>query len=398
MAIDIGPSPSVPPTADQLKAAMAGIQSAGFDKQLIGSPYLGVVASRCQTPRDFNSGNKYLRARTRHIMRDNVPMMKVVYSNWYLVSQAETPSTAPMLISLGLEYPAGTFTKITWGGAQLGIIPAGGDLESDWFEAPSEGDEFFLRPWIYNSAGITTAPSKQDPTHGDFCEFTGAVLTDTSMGGVITSTNATQAFLPSAIIGYTTKPSVLIVGDSIAYGGVITESTAFDASSDTGIIARPLGGIGVNYINVASASDEAQYAKLSFVRRGALGRYCSHAIVEYGRNDVFAHSRSQASMTVDMQILRAAIPGNVKTLLTTITPSTGSGDATFEPVRTAINAERRLVPAGYAGCIDIASVTGDGTNFETWKSGYSTDGIHPVAAANDAVRQSGIISLALLAR
>ncbi|KQN11545.1 hypothetical protein ASE89_14245 [Sphingomonas sp. Leaf30] len=161
-------------------------------------------------------------------------------------------------------------------------------LESDLASVTVPKGAFYRwRVYMVTTTGYYTI--SKDPV-GDpipasvACLEYGASVTNKVMGGTIAQTNSAVAWFPVAIVGDSTVPAVLAVGDSICRGA----NGAWTSAGNHGYIEEAIGNkFGV--INVGSYGDTASsFANgANSEKRRALRKYTSlPPIVEYGCNDV----------------------------------------------------------------------------------------------------------------
>lgn len=385
------------------------------------SAFLGQVSTRCQVPISFSGSAKQIMARTKHVMRDSVSAFKVVYSAGYVPNSAgyyERGPQADTTIHLSVEYPAGVFTRVEWNGNEYGLIPDKGHLASDFIHLQiPDGADFWLWVWLSNPIGGCFLFNKQCADTGDgLGDFyaSGTTVTDSSDGTPFVSTSTTSIVLPSAIIAYTTKASVLIVGDSRSVGGNISPNDTPDMATDglTGTVERAIGD-DLPYINIGVRGDTAMAFRATNKWRLDLAKYTTSVIYGYGINDISA-GRSSALLANDRNGFLKAVPAGKPVYLLTITPLTTSSDnwattenqsipsAGKEIVRETENTARRAVPAGFSGCFDVAGVLETAiTGGKGWvvdgTARYATgDGTHETKVGNVLVKTAGVIDLAVL--
>jgi hypothetical protein len=233
----------------------------------------------------------------------------------------------------------------------------------------------------------------------------GATVTDQTMGGTLSGSNS-NGYGPIAIIGQTRKPSLLLLGDSRCFG----QADTFDASGDIGEVARWIGP-SFAYSNLGVQSSSAFTSSGSNgTRRAALAQYCSHAIIQHGINDL-ATPRTLVQIQANLDSIRTSLGAGKVVFLTTTSPSTTSTDAwattgnqtvkSYEATRLSLNAWKRAVPTGWAGCFEVADSIETARDSGLIKApGYTTDGIHwlqlgylAIASANSdvsAINRSGL--------
>lgn len=388
------------------------------------SAYLGQVATKTWVPNETNTSNKQLMARSPHFARDDITSLQILLPNWYWDRQGtrtEKGSGGSITYTASIEYPAGTFTQVKFSEAASGIAANGGNLLSDavLVSIPA-GALFWVRTFQSSAVGIifhgsfivgSNNMSLRDTVNGGEMAYAASGLSDQTMGGTITSNPGSPSpfFTPLAIIAQTQKPSVFIMGDSIAWGAF----DLFDASGDLGSVARSIGG-NLAYINAGCYGDEASLAKANYSKRAALIQYCSHVVCELGINDLSAGAgnKSAATLKSDLGVLYG-FAGGKPVYQTTITPRSSSSNSWATTAGqtldanaaqfTAFNDDVRTTPAPLTGYFDISDAVSSARNSNFWKVtgvsfGYTTDGTHPNQAANLLIKDSGVLNPAVFAR
>jgi hypothetical protein len=290
-----------------------------------------------------------------------------------------------------IEYPVGTFTQLKWSGSTTGTILPGANLLSDaaTVSIPT-GATFYVRAWF--SAATVSIPNSvgvmKDVANGEAMNY-GATATNLVLGGTITD-NSPNNIYPVAIIGLSSTPAICIFGDSIALG----TGDSIANTRDVGYLARSVGG-SYGYINAAVGGDAATYFVTSHAKRLALEQYCTHAISEYGVNDLNVYAESLTTTQTALSAIWAA--STIPIWQTTITPVSASTDSwtsfnnqtpsTSEPSRESLNTWIRSVPpalAGYFEAADQVEFYEASGHWLTTLNGYAitADGLNPGATAN----------------
>ena len=364
------------------------------------SAYLGQVATRSYIPNNF--GSTQAQARTLHTAMDSITSLQVSYANWQVdtgTGQATNPG-AVATIKVAIEYPLGTVAgTFLWSGAVSGSIPSGGTLLSDALAITiPAGAQFALRPYMTCSGNVSymRTGSGAQFLSGEALNM-GASITDQTAGGTITNNSTGSNIYPVAIVAQTTKPTFLLVGDSITAGSNDTTS----GQGDTGSLARSIG-IASAYINEGVSSDRAMWMSHSYQQRRDLQKYVSHVIVAYGVNDLASGGRTAAQVYADLKAIWSMFPA--KTVLqTTITPSSVTTTDSYATVanqtphssnaaRVALNGMIRSGPPG-GGYIELADQVESVRDSGVFKApGYTNDGTHPSPAGYQAILNSGAIA------
>jgi hypothetical protein len=362
----------------------------------VGSPYLGQVATNCSLNNWTNSVNKQMMSRTRHIARDRLTSVQVAYGNWRVNTGtgAEEGNGSTAQVTMSIEYPVGTYTRVTFGGQTTGTAGDAATIISDStpVDIPA-GAVFFVRLWTNNANGLIYADNHKART-GEMNAF-GVTTADLTMGGDFAAATAIMQ-VPVAIIGQTVRPSFFLAGTSRTKG----ISDTADNSGDVGVLARSIGSARA-YINAGIASDAVVDAKSNYTRRMALSAYCTHVICEYGINDVRgnAKNRTAAQIVADLNTFAALFNGK-PFYQTTCPPYTSSTDsfATTANQSTAVNTNHAQLVAlndsiragnvNAHGVIDLARITAP---TGVWEPYYTTDGLHEVRRGALAIQSASVL-------
>ncbi len=331
--------------------------------QAFRNMYLGAVATRTGLPTTVTLANKQMMSKWGHFAREHITKIKLVYPNFYMsASGVETPTGAAATFKASIEYPVGVFTQALFGGATSLVTPAGvaGFVVSDWIKVNIPKGKFFwdkchradANGIIYNSPGTNM---KSNAIHGDALNFSTTTVPDTTLSATATNLDVTNGYQPIAILGMTRKGSVLILGDSLAFG----QNDTVDAAGDVGVFRFIGASRGV--INASRPSDRAQWCLANSVLRRSLGQYVSDIIVQQSINDLGSGARTPAELQGDLvalgNLLRTDYP-NKRLWLATSIPQTADGTnaapGATNANRIIMNNWKRAVPDPYDGCLDIA--------------------------------------------
>lgn len=367
------------------------------------APYLGQIATRCVASYTFDATNQESMSRTRHYCTEDVTRLQLVFPNWQSIATA-TGSNAT--ISASIEYPAGTFTRVTFSGSNDGTITDGDYLVSDPVSVSIlRGQTFYVRSFYRNASGMLYYSNGMNTSVGEACAYgTTGTVTDQVMAGTIT--HAGRGYVPIAIIGNTRQPSFLILGDSRAFGG-----GGYDGSNmGSGDISPSIDRANYAWSNVAvggySASTLAASGTTS--TRARLGVYFSHIISAHGGGDNL-NGRTPAQVLADQRTIQSFYNGK-PFFLTTVYPKTTSTDswATLEnQTLDANNTNRvdynnlvRARPVGVSGYIELCDLYESSRDSGKWgaNTGYTTDGLHATSTGWIAMLNSGAVNPTTLAR
>lgn len=361
------------------------------------SPYLGQVATRSYVPMSFNGSNHQMQSRTTHWARANITSLQLVIPNFYVSpGSGEVASGADASTTATIEYPAATFTRVTFSGSNTGTVPNGGLLASDATAVTIPyGAQFFVRIWWSGSGGLvfwgTTAASMVSTDGFAF----GNTTPDLTGGGTV-SANTTTGFFPAAIIGQTTRPTLFLAGDSRVQG---TQSAA-DSYGDVGQFARSVGP-SLAYINAGISGETGANALIHYTNRLALSAYTSHILVNYGINDITGGA-SAATLAGTINSFIALFPVTKEVWPATLPPvstSTDSWATTGNQTTEAHNAARVTYNTslrtggtivGSRGYVEIANSVESALNSGLWAApGYTPDGTHETQLGTLKIQADG---------
>jgi len=376
------------------------------------SVYDGIVATRGVWPQQ-RSGATNASSRAGYLARTDIAALSIICPN---SSASESAPGATASITASVEYPPGVMTgqQIKFSGSATGTIPNGGMLRSDTLTLPQtikNGDMFWIRTYRVCSSGLVsnnavTGAYVDQYWMGDRIEVG---TTDRTMSGDVDPTETNGSYHP-IVIGATTAPSVLILGDSRMLGvsDEPDKNTQVDISGDRGEVARSIGPK-FGYFNAGLPSESATTFIANHTQRLTLLPFCTHVVVGYATNDL-----SDGVSAIDSA---ATIEGHLTTIYgymtgktvfqTTVVPRTNSTDVwattggqsviAGESARVTLNTDLRSTfhPAG--GVFDIASVVETSLNSGIWKAPNKTlEGIHSAYSACLDIQASGVVNTSLI--
>jgi lysophospholipase L1-like esterase len=342
------------------------------------------VATGTHIPNILAASNTTTYSRTPHILMSAVSSLAIVLPNWYVAGQTET-NAGSATWTASVEYPAGTFARITFGGAASVTSASGGNIVSDQMSvAIPKGEKFWVRLF-------QNAPSKAvyfNYYAGDgTAQFT-SPATDMTMGGNVTVCPAFQSAVtaPIAIIGMSSDPAIGIYGDSISVG-----------RGDTADAGLPLQGhlgraFGASYAagHVGVSGDRMSLFLGSKAKRMSLANYFTHFALNMGINDITGGS-SSATVASNTDAIVALFPGPVALCtLSPVSSSTASWNTTASQttvasnsVRVTENTRRLAGTSGVKTVIDANAIVEASNGI--WKApAYTTDGTHPAVVGYKA--------------
>lgn len=404
----------------QAKAIGQGKLGVNFDGSggALPSLYLGQVATNNRLPNfmEAGAGFKTVNSRTRHTATDDLVSVKIVVVNWGVVAGVETnpTGTGTATIEASVEYPAGDVNavRVQFSGSDTAAMAAGATLVSDEtaITIPS-GAAFFVNqcrivpsdtPMPCNSNSLTTLT---DTSNGEAFEASASGTSKVMAASTMVSNQSTYWHGPQAILGMTRKSTVIILGDSIAFG----QADAADGSTCYGVIARSLGST-YGHVNAGSPSGRASQFVSAHTKQMAFIATCgfTHAVFQYIRNDV---SNSDTAPTIRGNLQSAQLTlknAGLKVAQTTCTPkSTGAftslGAQTVEAtlaVKTSVNTTLRTllatqfpsVSAMFDTCSALESSQDSGKWDATGAIARTNDGTHPNPVGYAQVVSQGVIN------
>lgn len=391
------------------------------------------IATRCRHDYQYYTGATIFSAfgATGHVnMGDAVSSVQLVLGNWIANNTGEvTPSGGSMTEWASIEYPIGTYTLAEWGTAsgtahaQSIVIPVNTDVVSDPIKVSiPQGGKF--RVWRHRkfTSGVagTNMPISASAVAGDIdVLYTGFTVAETMDGAAIvtgasgskggTSSTISQACYPLAILGMSSVPSVMLIGDSRCSGRADSTSSASNSGADfnrggVGEVARSVG-YARPYVNLGCETDTVQQFNLQHTNRVRQQAYHTDVVCQYGINDVTA-GRTAPVILAALQSAYALFPTK-NVWATTIQPVTTSTDAwattvnqtvtVGNPVRVSLNNSIRAVPAPLKGMFEIADVVETARDSGIWNViagvGQPTgDGTHAGPLMYQYIQRSGAIN------
>lgn len=388
---------------------LAAGSDAKFPRGGAAPAYTGLVASRARPVNNFfGTGSSQSMSRSGHVAATNITALKIAIPN-FVAANPDVSIGASQSVTASVEYPAGTFTQILFSGSATGTNPDFGLIISDLTTvAIPNGATFWIRQW---TSGAVYYNNWNSSFYGEYWAA-GATVTDQTMSGTLVGA-ASQSAPPLLIIGPTTAPSAIIVGDSIAFGLGDTEdtngATANGYNGKVGIVARNLGS--VPFVNLGvSGMVASAWISSSVGKKKALG-YSSHLITELGRNDLSA-SRTTAQITSDLQsiwALATAVNPSTKiyqSTVTMVTTDTGTPSASWTTLgqqslvasateRVTLNTAIRATLSGATGFYELTSSLESSLNSGKWivtpTPPYTGDGTHPTVSGYTLVQSANPI-------
>lgn len=382
------------------------IETTVIDKGLFNGnlSYEGFLSNRGLLPNTTSVSYFQMNTRSPYWSRVAMRTFRIIVPNfWVNASFVEAGLGAATTIEASIEYPAGTFTRVKFSGSDQGTIPDNSYLISDDITVTIPKDtRFWVRFYWENPNGIIYAQSVDISGQGGGFEVATTGLTNKVVSGSLTSSDSHLPVM--AIIGQTTSPSVIILGDSKTYG---TGDSTGDSTVDFGNIARSIGG-SLPYANIARGGERANHFNPSsgWTNRLSLLQYATHAIVGYGYNDAAASQTAvqiEASLTTIWDYL---VERGIRVYQITMEPGSTSTDSwattanqtvrSWSDEMTAVNVWIRTNPGKLSGYFEVCNAISSGADSEKWQvdgtpNKYTADGVHPSTAGYLLIKTSGAI-------
>jgi hypothetical protein len=261
-----------------------------------------------------------------------------------------------------------------------------------------DNTQFWIRSFFQNTAAIIYTNQRST---ADSYNVAVSGLSDLTMGGTITHNSSTFVYHPILIVAPTTKPSAVIIGDSIGAGFQDNESTnpsPFDGRRGT--IARSFNN--VPFLNLSVSGEEAQNWIANHPTMQTLLPYFSHMISQIGRNDISLSGRTSAQVISSLQSIYDLLLPRQKVWAATLVPGTGSTDAwattvnqtngqnaNHEALNTAIR--NGTVDSRVAGFWETRHAVESSPGSNLWLPNNTGDGIHPNTTGYATIETSGVV-------
>lgn len=349
--------------------------------------YLGSVATRGSVNDNTFANTGPFTSRTFHIMRETTAP-RPIWAASALVNPSGEGGTGTLTVgAAAIEFPAGTFIPVTWGGGGS-VVATAGNLTATPDVPPivlPAGTGFWVDAELTGSVNVYFADGTQK---------SGALGDKLQTGGTdihnIVDNNAGIIF-PSIIVGATTKRTLLGIGDS-RIAGLNVAADANGNSGDFQVAFSPTyGGTRYGCTGITAATFAGNHALAL-----KLAAFHSDVWLQPGINDVIANV-SAPSMTATRQANIAAFTAIAKRVwLSTMQPANASNNqwinfagqtpGVHDATRVTLNTDTRsgLVYTTAAGFFEFANLVEhllndgdwlfDGTPFK-----YTGDGAHLTA-------------------
>jgi hypothetical protein len=326
-----------------------------------------------------------------------------VFTNFYTPSGGTEPGN-PYTVnvkasiedpSVAAGKPDGSVTiPVFFNGKRTGTIEPSGILISDpVYVNVADGQPLWVR-----SMPTVTSGDKWVNAHGTSnvagANFDGGGVlegivtnTDAVDSGTIAGSNS-NAFGPAAILGEATgrKPSVLIVGDSIA------AETGVVNAGNLSYMTRACVSAGYPTMRVSEGGERfvTIVQQANYWKRMRMAQWCTDAIVNYGTNDIYSAGRTLAQLKTDAQSCWTLLSRlGLKVTQATILPRPGASTDGYMTVagQTITDSAKETIRTGFNSWLRDTTASG-----AVAQSGGALRGVFDGCALVE-VNSSGVLTL-----
>lgn len=365
---------------------------------LQGPPYPGQVATRTRPNNYYSTSLKQAMCRRADWMRDSVTSFTPILGNFYTTANAENNPGGPTTYTMDIEYPAGTYTRVTFGGANS-IVATDGQaqvLADPVILTIPRNAQFWTNVWESNATGIMMSQYGYRSTIGDKVSY-GVTVTDATMGSW-TGTGSGFTCGAMAIIAQTKRPSIALYGDS-EVTGVGEANAAVAGAAYVGVLAPSLA---TNFAVLDLSQPSAQAAQIpaNFAKRGTYLQYVTHVVNELGTNDL-ANNPTVAQFQSYDAAAKALAPTkawlrttllprtNSTVAISSLTSSTTTATAVIPTTQAATLKVGQTVtiagatPSGYNGAVVITAIAGTSISYTLLAGGSGLASASPTGTMSD---------------
>jgi hypothetical protein len=362
------------------------------------TPYPGLAATGGLIP-FFQSGSLQMGNRKRCTATADLSTFRMLFLN---CKEFGEPTGATMPIWASVEYPQGTYTQAKFSGVAGGVIPDGGGLWTDDITvAIPKGAHFWVHSYATNAVGVIAArmTTVRDYDYGEFRESGASGITNKTMGGTYENLFPTYIYGPSAIVGQTTGPSVLVIGSSTS-GGFNNEG-GLPYGPDNGTITPSLAPTIGNTLLAAYGRTAQNANDAGSLLTDMIGPYVTHVVCALGQNDI-RNGADMATVLSRLAAFKAKYATGKPIFGQTFGPDTDSTDEwattgnqtprTGAAVRVQVNNAVRAGLAGWQGYFEIADQWESARNSGLWKvPAWTDDGLHAQAIGYEAIKINNVV-------
>lgn len=312
----------------------------------------------------------------------------------FVFSGITAVQAATRTIKRFIEYPAGVFTQVTWGGQPTVALSTATVVSDPIALTIPAGAKFWERTVNINT--VSLFPCQQLPASSQALGAAdGNSASDLGNSGTIAATSTQTTFGSTVMIGdiaAANAKSFVITGDSIAWGE--GDVSNLGSKGGSGWIGRLLDAHGYPYLKLAKQGQQATdfVAALTPIQQLLANMSFSDVICEHGINDLRL-GRTQAQLLADHQTIYNLFTGK-RIYQTTLTPRSSSTDSYATVVNqtaktdgtmtslNSVNAAIRAKPTKVNAVLDAADAAMSARDSGVWSGPFppTLDGTHPTSA------------------
>jgi lysophospholipase L1-like esterase len=300
-----------------------------------------------------------------------------------------------------IEYPAGTFTQVTWSGATSVTVLSSALVSDPVSITIPKGSKFWVRTvWLAGTMPVSQLSASATVLGLD----DGNAAGDLGNSGTVTP-GSTFALGPAAImgtVGVSNARGFLLVGDSICFGssaigGGVGDLTSTGSGGSSGYMGRALDAV-APYVKLAYPGIKATDLVTLLGGGGGVNRVTTfmHALgytnywMQFGVNDLGSGGRTAAQLLADSATIAGYANAGAVIDQSTLTAQSSSTDAwattgnqtapTQIAIKNTFDDAVRAIPAYLTGKVnDAADASMTGRNTEIWPAppAPTADGTHP---------------------
>jgi hypothetical protein len=350
-------------------------------------PYTGFVSQGKYSNGTWGAGTTFGKYRNRKHARAEMLGARFLYTNMS-GSGASTAGTTTIQ-EVAIEYPVGTLTPVTFNGATTATMTGQTIIVSDPLTISiPDGAMYYEWVRVSNPTGINYVTGSTFVDKG-----LGTTSNTTAIGsGALTGmTDMNNTYTCLAVIGTTTKPSVLIIGNSRDAGNGFNRRGTNDTGPIAGAISGNLGYVNMSVGGASLWQFSTDNGTVFDVIVNSLKNYYTRLAICDMINDINGGNNVAALKLCISKIRNRWVANTKVTYAITTAPYTTSTDSfatttnqtvwdvTKEAVRVSWNAALMSGDVdGIYRTFDTASAVEDTTKAGVYKApGYvGTDGLH----------------------
>ncbi len=373
----------------------------GKNKALLSGGANGQIRSisRRTAPASYaNGGSVPYMCRIFDVAPSDITNIGVDFANWGTSAETAAPGNLSIL-GASVEYPANTFTVLTFnGGSPTAVGATGADIIGDVVPCQKipAGATYWIR-WLWQSSGNIpyTGPGVGNAQYlpgGDAIEQT---ATNKVTSGTVNDGGIGIAMYPSVIKSRVAYKVPGVIGDSRECG----VSEAQNASGVLGSVCGAISGY-TPFLRLAISGEQASQFLANHTHRLAmLKAYTDFTISAEGINDLYGGA-APATLMGYQQSIAALRPGKPYDI-TTLAPETTSSDSWATLANQTVGSANanviaynnlvRALPGGnITGILDLSVYLESSLNSGKWPvtgaANYATsDGVHPSRTINNLI-------------